>query len=201
MLITPCFQHSTPNHLVALSGPCSTWLSVSGSECSAVGSAGGGSPGKCRKGSRGSSWCGGETSARFTLKQKSSQTLRGGGGGFAQSLGTSGVGCVWGVQGQRLTARCPQRPRRSSWVSRSQGPRRKAPRAAGLHRSRVEPGGSHPRPGAARGLGSGSLVSPRPCPRRRAPRLRAHPSQTCGRGSQLPSVRWRAPRPNPGGNS
>lgn len=185
MLITPCAQHSTPSHLVSRVG-FSPNAALGAGRVREPRSPAEGSAGPRRTWSaRTCVW--GKLSALRGSLRSSPRDIKSrrpsfweGGGGFAQSLGTAGWGAGWGGQGQRLTARGPQGPPRSSWVSPCEGPRRSRvgpEQPAGLARARP------PRRAPARGA---ALRASRPGPARRL---------------RLPSQRGRAPRPSPGGNS
>lgn len=193
MFITPCLQHSTPNHLVSLLSSRLAQRSGAGSQGPGVGSAGLGQPRRVQERVQGkfSVLHGSLCSVHWEIKSRR-RSFREGGGGFAQSLGTAEWGGRVGVggQGQRWTARGPQRPERSSWGFPERGaaaePRRagqRAPERRSRPRAWLELA-RPPRRAPARGA---ALRASRPCPRRPARRLR------------LPARRGRAPRPSPGG--
>lgn len=158
MLITSCSQHSTPNHLVSLLGSRLARRSGPGSESSGGGSARPGQPGEgpervCGKFSGPQGRLG---SFRFEIK--SSPASREGGGGFAQSLGTAGLGGGTGseVDGQRSAGTREEQlgfPERGPAVQPGQA-------------GRIAP---VPRSSPRAGLGLARLAAPLPAAPRSAP--------------------------------
>lgn len=169
MLITSCSQHSTPNHLVSLLGSRLTRRPVQGPRAPEGAWRGPGPPREVQRRVCGKFPGPQGRLGSFHFEIKSSPASReGGGGGFAQSLGTAALGGGTGskVDGKRSAGTREEQmgfpePRargaaRSRRVDRARAPGRPAGRA------RARP----PRRAPARGA---ALRASGPSPRRPAP--------------------------------